>query len=46
MGVGSNIAGMAYTRYGYLSNTVMGALSMAIMAAVVAWFLPEPTNTE
>ena len=45
MGVGSNIAGLAYIRHGYLSNTVMGALSMAIMAAVVTFYLPEPQNT-
>ena len=42
MGVGSNIAGLAYIKYGYLSNTIMGALSMVVMAAVVGWFLPEP----
>ena len=42
MGVGSNLAGLAYLKYGYLSNTMMGALSMVVMAGVVAFFLPEP----
>ncbi len=42
MAVGAAIAGTAYTNYGYLSNTVMGAISMVVMALVVALFIPEP----
>ena len=42
MAVGAAIAGSAYVSYGYLSNTVMGAVSMLIMALVVAMFIPEP----
>lgn len=44
MAVGSAIAGLAYTQYGYLSNTVMGAISMLIMAGVVWFFIPEPVS--
>ena len=42
MALGAAAAGFAYTNYGYLSNTVMGAISMVIMAAVVGFFIPEP----
>ncbi|MEM8484732.1 MAG: MFS transporter [Bacteroidota bacterium] len=44
MALGSAVAGLAYTQYGYLSNTIMGAISMLIMAAVVGLFIPEPTG--
>lgn len=43
MGMGSGLAGIAYMKYGYLSNTVMGGTSMLIMAGVVWLFIPEPT---
>lgn len=42
MALGSAVAGLAYTNYGYLSNTIMGAIAMVIMAGVVAYFIPEP----
>ncbi len=42
MALGSAVAGLAYIKYGYLSNTIMAATSMIIMAAVVGFFIPEP----
>ena len=45
MGVGSAVAGIAYEQfgdYGYLSNTIMGAVAMLLMAFVVSQFIPEP----
>jgi predicted MFS family arabinose efflux permease len=42
MGVGSAVAGIAYTRYGYASNTLLAAVAIAAMAAVVHWGLAEP----
>jgi predicted MFS family arabinose efflux permease len=45
MGLGSGLAGAAYMQYGYLSNTVLGAVSMVMMAAIVHYFLPEPDGT-
>lgn len=42
MFVGSGMAGVAYEKYGYLSNTIMGAISMLLMAMIVYHFLPEP----
>ncbi len=40
--VGGVLAGFAYTRYGYLSNTVMGAVAIALMALLIWRFVPEP----
>ena len=40
--LGSVMAGAAYTRYGYVSNTVLGATSVFLMAWAVWRFLPEP----
>ena len=45
MALGSAVAGLAYIKYGYLSNTIMAATSMIIMAAVVGFFIPEPEGT-
>ncbi len=42
VGLGSGVAGLAYTEYGYLSNTVIGAASIIVMALLVQYFLPEP----
>lgn len=39
---GGAIAGFAYTRYGYVSNTIMGAAAIALMALLVWRFVPEP----
>ena len=46
MALGAAVAGMAYINYGYLSNTIMGAISMIIMAIVVGLFIPEPQSEE
>lgn len=40
--LGAAASGLAYTRYGYISNTLTGALSIIAMAAVVYFALPEP----
>ena len=44
MGIGSAIAGPAYTRYGYVSNTYLGALAIFAMALLVWKLLPEPKD--
>jgi len=43
MGLGSALAGVAYTSYGYISNTMMATASIVVMAFMVHYFLPEPT---
>ncbi len=42
IGIGGAVAGLAYTKYGYLSNTLIAAASIALMALLVQFFLPEP----
>ncbi len=42
IGIGSALAGMAYTRFGFLASTILAALSIMMMAALVHFFLPEP----
>lgn len=42
IGIGGGIAGVSFTRYGFGSNTVIGAISIAAMALMVVYFLPEP----
>ncbi len=42
IGVSGALAGPAYLYLGYLSNTLMGAVSMVLMAWVVWALLPEP----
>jgi predicted MFS family arabinose efflux permease len=44
--LGAAIAGPLYTRFGYGSNTVVGAVSVLIMAAIVAYQVPEPVPVE
>lgn len=44
IGIGGAVAGMAYTEYGYLSNTVSGAIAIMLMAIIVFLFLPEPVD--
>jgi predicted MFS family arabinose efflux permease len=46
MGIGSAIAGVAYTRYGYASNTFIGAIVIFAMAVIVLKLLPEPGNQD
>ncbi len=41
-GLGSAMAGLTFTQYGYLSNTILAATSIVLMAVVVRFFLPEP----
>ncbi len=41
-GLGSAMAGLTFTQYGYLSNTILAATSIVLMAMVVYFFLPEP----
>ncbi len=41
-GIGTALAGLTFTVYGYLSNTILAATSIASMAVVVWFFLPEP----
>jgi len=41
-GFGSAVAGLTYVRYGYLSNTIIGAVCIVLMGVLVRYFLPEP----
>ncbi len=43
IGMGAAVAGLAYTKYGYVSNTVIAAVAMGLMAWLVQRYLPEPT---
>ncbi len=40
--VGAAAAGPLYSRFGYGSNTVLGAAAVMIMAGLVAYLVPEP----
>jgi predicted MFS family arabinose efflux permease len=42
IGIGGAVAGMVYTKYGFISNTVAAAIAMLLMAIIVQVFLPEP----
>lgn len=44
--VGGTIAGTAYTRFGYRSNTMLGAAAITLMAVLVWRFVPEPRAEE
>lgn len=46
IGISGAIAGPTYTQYGYLSNSVLGAIAIALMALLVWKRLPEPTGEE
>ena len=39
---GAAMAGPLYSRFGYGGNTVLGAAAVLIMAAVIAYLVPEP----
>ena len=41
MGIAGGIAGLAYTEYGYLSCTILGAASMLAMGFLVRYGMPE-----
>lgn len=42
IGLGSFMAGISFVQYGYVSNTVIGAGSVILMAVLVQKGLPEP----
>lgn len=42
VGIGGATAGLAFTHYGYFSNTVIGAISIFLMALIVQRRVPEP----
>ena len=42
IGIGGAVAGLAYVKYGYVSNTVTGAIAILGMAILVHVSLPEP----
>lgn len=42
IGIGSFIAGITFAEYGYFSNTIIGGLSVVLMAVLVQVVLPEP----
>jgi predicted MFS family arabinose efflux permease len=42
IGIGGAIAGIAYTDFGYVSNTVIGSIGIGLMAFLVYFSLPEP----
>ena len=44
--VGAAAAGPLYSRFGYTSNTVLGAAAVLMMAAIVAYRVPEPEPQE
>lgn len=46
IGIGGAVAGIGYTDYGYVSNTLAGALAMILMAVLVYFSLPEPKEDE
>ncbi len=43
MGLGSALAGVTYVAYGYVSNTVVAAAAIVMMAVMVWHYLPEPS---
>jgi predicted MFS family arabinose efflux permease len=46
IGIGGAAAGIAFTRFGYVSNTVTGAVAILAMAVLVQTSLPEPKRFE
>jgi len=46
IGLGSAFAGIAYTQYGYASNTLVGAVAILLMAVLVQQALPEPKQKQ
>lgn len=42
IGISGVAAGWLYKEYGYLSNALLGALALVLMALVVGYGLPEP----
>ncbi len=46
IGIGGALAGLAYTDFGYISNTLAGAVALLLMAVLVYSSLPEPEDDE
>ena len=46
IGIGGALAGLAYTDFGYVSNTLAGAVALLLMAVLVYGSLPEPEDDE
>ncbi len=44
IGIGGAVAGIAYMQYGYISNTIAGAVAIMLMAVIVYVNLPEPKD--
>lgn len=44
IGIGAAVAGPLYTRFGFMSNTMLGAAAMVGMALLVMIGLPEPSE--
>ncbi|MDX1740194.1 MAG: MFS transporter [Rhodothermales bacterium] len=44
MGLGSGLAGVTYTEFGYVSNTLLATGAIVIMALLVLYHVPEPTG--
>lgn len=44
--LGGALAGPAYSRFGYVSNSLAGAASVLLMALLVWRFLPEPSREQ
>ena len=44
MGLGSALAGVTYTEFGYASNTFLATAAIVVMAVMVRYYLPEPTG--
>lgn len=42
IGIGGGVAGLVYTRYGFFSNSLIGALTILVMAYLVQQWIPEP----
>lgn len=41
-GIGAFIAGITYTSFGYVSNTIIGAVAILLMGLLVSRSMPEP----
>jgi len=46
IGIGGAVAGIAFVKYGYVSNTMAGAVAIVAMAILVSKALPEPEMPE
>jgi|TARA_B100000809_G_scaffold221901_1_gene230512 predicted MFS family arabinose efflux permease len=44
--VGAAAAGPMYGRFGFASNTVLGAVAVLIMAGIIAYLVPEPESRD